>query len=147
MQLAGDVNRKAKLRGVPQTYIFDNLQGSDSKIKELGHVHLRVGDIPRARKFYIEQLGFDATADMGSALFMSGGGYHHHVAANTWLSQGASKRDPSLGLAEIKFILPGDGSLDKLANRLEAAKLPHRQQNNNIYVDDPWGNNLLFTAD
>lgn len=130
----------------PQEYIIKYVQGETNKAKELGHVHLRVGDIPSARKFYVEQLGFDITADMGSALFVSVGGYHHHMAMNTWLSQGASKRDPSLGLAEVKLVLPDDGSIDKLANRLTAGELSFTQNHDSLQVSDPWGNSLLFSA-
>ncbi|HLS26920.1 MAG TPA: VOC family protein, partial [Beutenbergiaceae bacterium] len=52
---------------------------------EVGHVHLQVGDIPTARKFYIDALGFETTVDTyPGALFAAAGGYHHHVAMNTW---------------------------------------------------------------
>lgn len=131
----------------PGDYIRQNIDGNVDLAKELGHVHLRVGDIPSARKFYVEQLGFDATADMGSALFVSVGGYHHHMAMNTWQSAGASKRDPSLGLAEVRLILPNDGSIDKLVDRLQASQLRFVQKGDNLQFDDPWGNNLVFTAE
>ena len=55
----------------------------------VGHIHLQVGDIPAARHFYHEVLGFDVTAHMPSAIFLSAGGYHHHIGANTWQSSGA----------------------------------------------------------
>lgn len=131
----------------PQDYIIDHIETNTSDLaKELGHVHLRVGDVPTARKFYIDQLGFDATFDMGSALFVSVGGYHHHMAMNTWQSQGASKRDPSLGLAEIKLVLPDDGSIDRLANRLTDHQLAFEQKQGSLHVNDPWNNQLVFTA-
>jgi len=113
---------------------------------ELGHVHLRVGDVPTARKFYVDQLGFDATADMGSALFVSVGGYHHHMAMNTWQSKGVGPRVPGLGLAEVKLILPADGSIDTLANRLTASSLSFEQKKGELFVDDPWGNKLVFAT-
>ncbi|HAN23267.1 MAG TPA: glyoxalase, partial [Microbacterium ginsengisoli] len=51
----------------------------------VGHVHLSVGDVATARAFYVDTLGFDATASMGNqALFVSAGGYHHHMAMNVW---------------------------------------------------------------
>lgn len=131
----------------PVNYIRSNIDDNADKTKELGHVHLRVGDIPRARQFYLDQLGFDSTADMGSALFVSVGGYHHHMAMNTWQSAGASKRDPGLGLAEITLVLPSDGSIDNLVNRLQANQLVYKQAGDNLYVDDPWGNNLVFTVE
>lgn len=130
----------------PSDYIQRNIDDVDSGTRQLGHVHLRVGDIPSAQKFYVEQLGFDPTADMGSALFVSVGGYHHHLAMNTWQSAGASKRDPSLGLGEVKFILPNDGSIDRLANRLRQQKVSFDEKYNSLLVDDPWKNRLHFTT-
>ncbi len=59
----------------------------------VGHVHLQVGDVETAREFYIGALGFEKTMEMpGSALFVSAGGYHHHMAMNVWNSRGAGKR-------------------------------------------------------
>jgi len=55
----------------------------------VGHIHLRVGDIARAQAFYHDLLGFDIVMQMPSALFVSAGGYHHHIGANTWGSRGA----------------------------------------------------------
>ncbi|HQE47370.1 MAG TPA: VOC family protein, partial [Rhodoglobus sp.] len=56
---------------------------------KVGHVHLQVGDIPSARDFYVTTLGFEETAAYGpQALFVSAGGYHHHMAMNTWNSAG-----------------------------------------------------------
>src|SRR5687768_5979130 len=55
----------------------------------MGHVHLQVGDIAGARSFYRDQIGFDEIAAMPTALFVSAGGYHHHLGGNTWHSQGA----------------------------------------------------------
>jgi catechol 2,3-dioxygenase len=65
----------------------------------VGHVHLSVGDVATARDFYVDRLGFQTTAELGSsALFVSAGGYHHHMAMNTWNSRGAGKRRLALGL-------------------------------------------------
>jgi catechol 2,3-dioxygenase len=131
----------------PEAYILKNINGEADKSKQLGHVHLRVGDVAKARQFYVEQLGFDTTADMGSALFVSVGGYHHHLAMNTWFSQGASERDPALGLGEVKLVLPNDGSINSLANRLTENKMVFTSQRDDLLVDDPWGNSLRFTTD
>src|SRR6185503_18748750 len=66
----------------------------------IGHVHLRVGSVETAEEFYRGALGLDLTRRRGGATFMSSGGYHHHVGANVWHSDGASKRDPDrAGLA------------------------------------------------
>lgn len=130
----------------PEQFILQNINGTQNAAKELGHVHLRVGDVPTARKFYVDQLGFDATADIGSALFVSVGGYHHHMAMNTWFSKGASKRDPTLGLGEVKLVLPDDGSIDNLVNRLKLNGLAFAQKQDKLFVNDPWNNQLVFTS-
>ncbi len=59
----------------------------------IGHVHLRVGNIEKAEEFYRGALGLDLTRRRGGATFMSSGGYHHHVGANVWHSDGAGQRD------------------------------------------------------
>ena len=72
----------------------------------VGHVHLSVGDVDSAREFYVNRLGFEATANFGSqALFVSAGGYHHHMAMNTWSSAGAGKRRLALGLGDRKSVV------------------------------------------
>ncbi len=60
---------------------------------KLGHMHLRIGSVPKARDFYHGVLGFDMVADWPSALFMSAGGYHHHLGMNTWESSGGKRRN------------------------------------------------------
>src|SRR5690606_39081792 len=68
----------------------------------VGHVHLSVGDVATARSFYVDALGFDVTTALGdTALFVSAGGYHHHMAMNVWESRGAGPRMPALGLGRI----------------------------------------------
>ena len=59
----------------------------------IGHVHLRVGNIEKAEQFYRGAVGLDLTRRRGGATFMSSGGYHHHVGANVWHSDGAGLRD------------------------------------------------------
>ena len=131
----------------PQEFIEQHLGHSGSAAKTLGHVHLRVGDIPTARKFYVDQLGFDATADFGSALFISVGGYHHHFGMNVWQSKGAGMRAPSLGLAETTLLLPNSTYIDALANRLTGLNTPFESKNKGISLQDPWGNTLVIRAD
>ncbi len=59
----------------------------------IGHIHLRVGNVEQAEQFYRGAVGLDLTRRRGGATFMSSGGYHHHVGANVWHSDGASVRD------------------------------------------------------
>lgn len=113
---------------------------------KLGHIHLRIGNIDQARHFYITLLGFDITADLGSALFVSIAGYHHHIGLNTWLSKDAGVRAPSLGLSAITITLGGSDNVSSLAVRLEVAPYPFNYSGGKIYVSDPWGNAFIFTA-
>ncbi|SMG36186.1 VOC family protein [Paracoccus sp. J56] len=68
----------------------------------VGHVHLQVGDVAEAERFYMDQLGMDRMAHMPGASFFATGGYHHHLAGNIWHSRGAGLRSAdSTGLAEV----------------------------------------------
>ena len=81
----------------------------------VGHVHLQVGDVDVARRFYIDTLGFETTVGTHpGALFAAAGGYHHHVAMNTWNSRGAGPRATSLGLADVAITVPAREDLDAL---------------------------------
>jgi catechol 2,3-dioxygenase len=130
----------------PIGYIQNYASERTTADKKIGHIHLKVGDIIRARKFYVDLLGFDITADVGSALFISIGGYHHHIGLNTWLSLGAPKRDTTLGLAAVEIKLSSEANVSKLATRLEAAAYPFRHTHGQLQVNDPWGNALIFTV-
>ncbi len=105
----------------------------------VGHVHLQVGDIPTARAFYVDALGFETTvATYPGALFASAGGYHHHVAMNTWNSGGAGPRAASLGLGDVAITVPTRDDLDALAARLTHHKLAFADDGRRIVLSDPW---------
>jgi catechol 2,3-dioxygenase len=109
----------------------------------VGHVHLSVGDVATARAFYVDALGFDQTAALGNtALFVSAGGYHHHMAMNVWESRGAGPRMPALGLGRIDLALPDADALGALHERLRDHGFAVRDDGRMLAVDDPW-NNLL----
>lgn len=130
----------------PITYIQANASEKTTSDKKLGHIHLRIGDIAQARHFYIDLLGFTVTADIGSALFISIAGYHHHIGLNTWLSQGAGQRTPTLGLSDVTITLENDNDVSLLASRLEAGGYVFTYANGKVLVKDPWGNSLIFTG-
>jgi catechol 2,3-dioxygenase len=130
----------------PLQYINQHASERAAADKKLGHIHLRIGDIEQARQFYISLLGFNITADIGSALFISIAGYHHHIGLNTWLSQGAGKRTPTLGLSDVTISLSNDTDVSALAVRLENAKYPFIYANGEVRVGDPWGNSLIFKS-
>ncbi|WP_182114250.1 MULTISPECIES: VOC family protein [unclassified Actinotalea] len=106
----------------------------------VGHVHLQVGDIATARAFYVDTLGFEATFEMPTALFVSAGGYHHHMAMNTWRSAGAARRPVTLGLGEVTIDLPTPDDVGLLAERLRRRGLAVRDEGASLAVDDPWAN-------
>jgi catechol 2,3-dioxygenase len=106
----------------------------------VGHVHLQVGDVPAARAFYVDALGFDVTAEWHGALFVSAGGYHHHIAVNTWNSAGAGPRASSLGLGEVTLEVPGLDDVGALRERLTAHGVAVRDDGATLTFDDPWRN-------
>ncbi|WP_043534454.1 VOC family protein [Actinomyces polynesiensis] len=112
----------------------------------VGHVHLQVGDLAAAEAFYVGALGFEVTQrDYPGALFVSAGGYHHHLAMNTWNSRGAGPRAASLGLGEVAITVPGREDLDALSARLRAARLPFEDSGTHIAVTDPWHTRLTVS--
>ncbi len=121
----------------------------------IGHVHLKVADVPRADSFYRDALGFQEQAQLPSAAFVSAGGYHHHIGLNSWQSAGASPPpDTAPRLRAIEFELRGAGELESLRRRVAAAApaaaqavtdTPDEAQGG-VTVADPDGNRLQFVA-
>lgn len=113
----------------------------------VGHVHLQVGDIESAREFYVTRLGFDETATYGpSALFVSAGGYHHHMAMNTWNSAGAGKRGLALGLGRVDIEVPTTDDIGALVERMKHHGIQTRDDGRTVSFDDPWANLIQVSA-
>jgi catechol 2,3-dioxygenase len=111
----------------------------------LGHMHLQVGDIAQARAFYHDVLGFDVVAEMPSALFVSAGGYHHHIGMNTWHSRGGGPAPAdSVSLRHFTVELPSEEARAAVVARIAAAGLPHTPVADAIAVQDPSDNTLLL---
>jgi catechol 2,3-dioxygenase len=89
----------------------------------IGHVHLKVADLERSLEFYHDVLGFEITARYGAqAAFLSAGGYHHHIALNTWESLGGSPPPPgSTGLFHVAILYPTRPLLADALRRVLAA--------------------------
>ncbi len=88
----------------------------------IGHVHMKVADVPRAAAFYRDALGLEEQAQLPSAAFLSAGGYHHHLGLNSWQSQGAKAApDSAPGLRRIEFELSDADALDALQRTLAGA--------------------------
>jgi len=112
---------------------------------KLGHMHLQVGDIAQAEAFYQGVLGFDIVIRMPSALFISAGGYHHHIGMNIWHSRGAGPAPvDSVGLRFYTIDLPSDNARQAVIGRIEAAGVPYQQKGNVVAVQDPWQNTILL---
>jgi catechol 2,3-dioxygenase len=130
----------------PNAFIQEHLGGRPTGDATMGHVHLKVGDVGQAREFYVDTLGFAVTAEADGAIFMSAGGYHHHLAANTWGSAGAGVRPTGLGLGEFAVVLPEASALDGIAERLRLADVAFLRDDTGLMVADPWGNQVRFSA-
>jgi catechol 2,3-dioxygenase len=114
----------------------------------IGHMHLRVGDIPKAEEFYVRLLGFDIVATWHSALFISAGGYHHHLGMNTWHSQGAPRPPAdSVGLRQYTILVPDAEARDPIVTRLNGAGVASEQRDADVIVDDPWGNHIRLAVE
>jgi catechol 2,3-dioxygenase len=106
----------------------------------IGHVHLRVGDVDAGDRFYKDLLGLTPTSRGGTASFLSSGGYHHHLALNTWNSAGAGRREEgSTGLAWFSLMTQNADLMAAQAERLAGAKLAAAPIAGGFESLDPWG--------
>jgi catechol 2,3-dioxygenase len=114
----------------------------------IGHVHLQVADLASAEVFYHGVLGFDVMVrGYPGALFVSAGGYHHHIGLNTWHSAGAAPAPAgTAGLRSFTIALPGERELSALLGRVDAAGLATSHQADGVLVHDPFGTGVLLTA-
>lgn len=115
----------------------------------IGHVHLKVADLERSLAFYRDLLGFEVTTRYGSqAVFLSAGGYHHHIGLNTWYSQDAPAATKSgVGLFHTAILYPTRKDLAMILERLRKANYPLTGASDHgvseaIYLDDPDGNGV-----
>lgn len=128
----------------------------------VGHVHLRTADIDRVKAFYVDVLGFDVVNEArgvpgwgttGDILFLSAGGYHHHLGFNTWKSAGGdAQEDGRTGLHHVALVYPARRGLADAVRRLRAADWPLRQWTDHgtheaVYLSDPDGNDLELMWD
>jgi catechol 2,3-dioxygenase len=113
----------------------------------IGHVHLQVGDVASARRFYVDTLGFGVTAQLDSALFVSAGGYHHHIGMNTWRSAGAAPRASTLGLGDVRVLVPTRTDVEALADRLRFHGVPTADDGETLRFADPWNTRLAVSPE
>lgn len=138
----------ATLQLDPNAFLREHLDAAtlataNARPATVGHVHLSVGDVATARDFYVGKLGFETTATLGSqALFVSAGGYHHHMAMNTWSSAGAGRRRLALGLGLVRIQLPGADDVGALAERLGHYGVGLQDDGRVLGFEDPWANRI-----
>jgi catechol 2,3-dioxygenase len=115
----------------------------------IGHIHLHVSRLADAEAFYVGTLGFDLIQRYGpSALFVSAGGYHHHIGLNTWAGVGAPPPPPgAIGLRHFVIRVPDRAALDAVGARLRAAGIEPVEADRSLLVRDPARNALVLTAD
>ena len=120
----------------------------------IGHVHLKVANIERALGFYRDILGFEVTQWYGDdAVFLSAGGYHHHIGLNTWMSRNADPAPPhSAGLFHLAILYPERRDLAQALNWLLEAKYPIDGASDHgvseaLYLRDPDGNGVELYRD
>ena len=128
----------------PETEPFEGLP--DGTV--MGHVHLRVADVPKTIEFYNGVLGMGIMAELGpAAAFLSAGGYHHHVGANTWESRGASPAPPgSATLRHATIVLPDVAERDRVVSSVADSGQDPETLDEGVIVRDPSRNALLLTA-
>ena len=126
--------------------VASELQEATPSATRIGHVHLQVADLREAEAFYHGVLGFDVMArGYPGALFVSAGGYHHHIGLNTWHSAGAAPApDGSVGLRSFAVDLPGEPELAAVLARLDAASIPSVRAPDGVLVRDPFGTGVVL---
>ncbi|MGG6310823.1 VOC family protein [Paenibacillus macerans] len=122
------LSAKAEWRGLPEG-------------TRIGHVHFHVGDLRKAEQFYCRILGFEITAHYGgAALFVSAGGYHHHIGLNLWAGAGAPPApEDAVGLRYFTTTLPDAPALEAVESRLIEAAVPYEREAGEIRLTDPFG--------
>jgi catechol 2,3-dioxygenase len=112
----------------------------------IGHVHLQVSDLREAEEFYSGVLGFEVMVrGYPGALFVSAGGYHHHLGLNTWHSLGAAPPTPgAVGLRNFEVVLPDEEQLGRVLDRVKSAGIAIEQDTAGSLIRDPAGNGVLL---
>jgi catechol 2,3-dioxygenase len=121
---------------------------------KIGHIHLTVSDLERSLKFYRDLLGFEVTQYYGNtAVFLSAGGYHHHIGLNTWAGKGAQPAPPGhTGVYHFAILYPSRKELARILKRLYEVNYriegaSDHGVSESIYITDPDGNGIELYTD
>lgn len=119
----------------------------------IGHVHLKVAELPRALGFWRDVLGFEVMLERPGAIFLSAGGYHHHIALNIWESEGGTPPPPHhTGLYHVAVLYPDRAALADALKRVLAAGVRLEGASDHgvseaLYLRDPDGNGVELYRD
>jgi catechol 2,3-dioxygenase len=112
----------------------------------IGHVHLHVGDLEGAEAFYHRALGLDKVVwSYPAALFLSAGGYHHHLGTNTWARGAPSASDEDARLIEWELVLPSAADIRLAGASISGGGYTIRPEDEDAVAADPWGTMLRLT--
>ncbi|MCK1992015.1 VOC family protein [Peribacillus muralis] len=127
----------------------DLLKESDREWSQLpagtlmGHIHLHVSELSKTEEFYMQGLGFSVVTRMGGALFISTGGYHHHIGLNTWNGVGApAPKENSVGLNWYTLVFADEEARNKIIEQLKGIGAVVTEQVGFFAVKDPSGNEI-----
>jgi len=113
----------------------------------VGHVHLFVGDLKPASAFYHDAIGFDRTVwSYPGALFLSAGGYHHHLGVNTWAAGAPRATEEDARLLEWELTLPTASDVAAMGEQLTASRVAWEQTSRGITASDPWGTTVRILS-
>jgi catechol 2,3-dioxygenase len=112
----------------------------------MGHLHLHVGDVEEGLRFYRDLIGFELQANLGTAAFVSAGGYHHHLGFNVWRGRGVGPAPAhTAGLIHWTVELPAD-DVARLRARVQAAGLDAEPRDGGFVARDPWRIAVAFVT-
>ena len=112
----------------------------------LGHMHLQISDLETAEAFYHSALGFDKIVwNFPGALFLSAGGYHHHLGTNTWAGRAGPALDDEARLIEWEIVLPTSDDRAQAAQSLRTAGYAAERRDETWVVSDPWNTTVRLT--
>ena len=113
----------------------------------MGHLHLHVGDIGQGLAFYRDVLGFEEQANLGTAAFVSAGGYHHHLGFNVWNGKGVGPApEHTAGLRRWTVELPTESGVAEVRARAQASGRPTEPLAGGFLVRDPWETAVAFVT-